>query len=224
MARKAWSSSTALARLDKALESFLDRLDRVVGKNNYVLVLSADHGVTGKGEVGVQVIAVDNMETLLDKIEQTAARPHTSEKALKDDIVAVLKTAPFVADAYTEERLEAPSNDPYVRLYRNMLRPGFTTDFPLWSNKDRPHHPARYHILVRFKENFMPDEATAVHGSPYTRDRLVPIIFYGADIRAGSATTGGRTVDVAPTLAAVAGIAAPKNLDGHVLTAVLAHD
>ena len=211
-----------LVRLDHALDTFLDRLDRVVGKGNYVLVLSADHGVVSLGEPGVRQVTNPQMEALLDKIEAVASKPHSSDQATQDDIVATLKIADFVTDAYTEERLKAPTNDPYVRLYKNMLRPGFTTDFPLWSNKDRPHHPARYHIIVRFKENMINNAATAVHGSPYAADRLVPIIFYGSGIRVGEQTDGARTVDVAPTLAAAAGIAMPKDLDGRVLSDVLA--
>ena len=211
-----------LMRLDRAMGAFLDRLDHMVGKGNYVLAFSADHGVTSRGEPGVRQVSARQIDALLDRVESVAKKPHESDAALQTDIVATLKSADFVADAYTEPRLMARSDDPYVGLYRNMLRPGYTTDFPLWSSKPRPYHPARYHIIVRFKENTITDLATAIHGSPYAKDRLVPIIFYGAGIRRGSAATGARTVDVAPTLAAAAGIAAPKNLDGRALSGALA--
>ena len=62
---------------------------------------------------------------------------------------------------------------------KRSFRPGRVTDFPLWTNKPRLHHPARYGIFVQFKEGLIFDHARSVHGSPYAYDRLVPVIFYG---------------------------------------------
>jgi predicted AlkP superfamily pyrophosphatase or phosphodiesterase len=212
-----------LKRLDRSLGKFLERLDAAIGKGSYVLAFSADHGVIDPTDPGVKgrIVKTAELEALLDKVEEVATKDYPSEQALKQQIVATLKDADFVADAYTEERLMQPSADPFIRLYANVMRRGLTTDFPLWTNKDRPHHPARYNIIVRFKENAVIDAAVAVHGSPYAQDRLVPIIFSGAGIRHGEETVGARTVDVAPTLATAAGIPVPKGLDGHAIAAAL---
>jgi arylsulfatase A-like enzyme len=212
-----------LKRLDRALGEFLDHLDASVGKGRYVLAFSADHGVVDPTDPGVngRVVKSAEIEAVLDQVEQASTQGPLTEEALKQKIVAILKNADFIADAYTEERLKQPSNDPFLRLYANVARHGLTTDFPLWTSKERPHHPARYNIIVRFKENAVIDAAAAVHGSPYAQDRLVPIIFAGAGIRHGELTAGARTVDVAPTLAAAAGIATPKELDGHAIGAAL---
>ncbi len=208
-----------LMRLDRELGEFLEHLDTTVGHGKYVLAFSADHGVVDLTDTGghVQQVTTAEIEALLDRVEVAATAKYDSEEALEKSIVGTLKAAPFVADAYTEERLLHSSNDPYVRLFRNSTKPGFTTDFPLWTKKSRLYHPARYHIVARFKENMIIDAAIAVHGSPYAQDRLVPIIFYGAGINHGERQVGGRTVDVAPTLAAAADIAAPAELDGIVL-------
>jgi hypothetical protein len=212
-----------LKRLDRALGEFLDHLDASVGKGRYVLALSADHGVVDPTDPGVKgrVVKTAEIEAVLGQVERAATQDSLTEDALKQKIVAILKNAEFIADAYTEERLKQPSTDPYVRLYANASRHGLTTDFPLWTRKERPHHPARYNIIVRFKENTVIDAAPAVHGSSYAQDRLVPIIFAGAGIRHGEESTGARTVDVAPTLAAAAGIPTPKGLDGHAIAAAL---
>jgi hypothetical protein len=87
----------------------------------------------------------------------------------------------------------------------------------LWSDKPRPFHPARYGIFVIFKEGMIFDAAKSVHGSPYAADRLVPVIFYGAGVPRRTLAAGARTVDVAPTLAGLAGIRTPPRLDGHPL-------
>jgi predicted AlkP superfamily pyrophosphatase or phosphodiesterase len=212
-----------LKRLDRALGGFLDHLDAVVGKGRYVLAFSADHGVVDATDPGVngRIVKTAEIEGVLDQIEQAASHEILSQGALEQRTVEILKKADFIADAYTEERLSQTSTDPFIRLYANVMRHGLTTDFPLWTRKERAFHPARYNIIVRFKENTVIDAAAAVHGSPYAQDRLVPIIFAGAGIRHGEDTRGARTVDVAPTLAAAAGIAAPKGLDGHAVNAAL---
>ena len=66
-------------------------------------------------------------------------------------------------------------------MKRSFL-PGRIPNFPLWSNKPREFHPARYGIFVQFKQGMIFDYARSVHGSPYAYDRLVPVIFYGAGV------------------------------------------
>lgn len=215
-----------LVRLDRALGRFLRHLDATIGKDNYVLAFSADHGVADPPEAGGggRRIRSSEIEAVLDRVDAIAASATVSRDALIQTIVAELKRSDFIADAYPEAQLAASSEDPFVQLYQHSYRPGFTTDFPLWTERDRPHHPARYGILVRFKENMVFDAATGIHGSPYAAERLVPIIFYGMNIKAGNQDSGGRTVDVAPTLAAAAHIASPAGLDGAVLGNVLCSD
>jgi predicted AlkP superfamily pyrophosphatase or phosphodiesterase len=193
-----------LVRLDRALEAFLDHLDASVGRDHYVVALSADHGVAEPPESvpGGRRIATAEIDSLLDRVDRIVPRFRGSRDALADSIAAVLVRSNFVADAYTERRLSQPSTDPYVGLYQRAFRRGHTGDFPLWGAKPHEYHPARYGVFVRFKPDMIFDYAVAVHGSPYPADRDVPILFYGAGIHQGSRETGGRTVDVAPTLAA----------------------
>jgi arylsulfatase A-like enzyme len=60
-------------------------------------------------------------------------------------------------------------------------------------------------------------ETGSTHGSPYWYDRHVPLIFYGAGVEAGETAEPVLTVDVAPTLARMIGIAVPEGLDGRPL-------
>ena len=55
------------------------------------------------------------------------------------------------------------------------------------------------------------------HGTPYHYDRTVPMIFLGAGVEAGVSYGPAATVDLAPTLAALAGIQTPDDLDGRAL-------
>jgi len=213
-----------LMRLDTYLEEFLRHLDAVVGMGNYVVAFSADHGVSDVSEFadGHKVSMIE-IESLLDKVETLAAANASAPDALMSDQVAtLLKSAPFVADAYTKERLRQDSDDPFVRLYARVSRPEFTTNFPLWTDKPRNYHPARYGVIVRFKSGKLLDAAIGVHGLPYAPDRDVPVIFYGAGVRSGRRMTGARTIDVAPTLAKLGHIRPADSMDGHVLEFLIA--
>ena len=55
------------------------------------------------------------------------------------------------------------------------------------------------------------------HGSPYYYDRWVPLIVMGPGIEAGLVETPVRPLDLAPTLAGLAGVLFPDDLDGRPL-------
>jgi arylsulfatase A-like enzyme len=64
-----------------------------------------------------------------------------------------------------------------------------------------------------------PGQGVAGHGSPYDYDRRVPILFWWPGAAAEPIDRAIETVDIAPTLAAIAGVRTPR-LDGHCLTEV----
>jgi hypothetical protein len=62
-----------------------------------------------------------------------------------------------------------------------------------------------------------------MHGSPWSYDVEIPILFYGPPfIRAGSYAGAARQQDVAPTVAAVLGLPVPPSMSGRVLSEALA--
>jgi len=60
-------------------------------------------------------------------------------------------------------------------------------------------------------------DAVAGHGSPWDHDRQVPILFWWPQVTAETRDQPIETVDIAPTLAAVAGIEPPVPVDGRCL-------
>jgi predicted AlkP superfamily pyrophosphatase or phosphodiesterase len=80
-------------------------------------------------------------------------------------------------------------------------------------------------IIVAFKQYAtlgLPRSAgdnVAGHGSPWDYDRRVPILFWRNGIAAERRPEPIETVDIAPTLAAIVGIATPR-VDGRCLAAV----
>jgi len=55
------------------------------------------------------------------------------------------------------------------------------------------------------------------HGTPYSYDTHVPVIFYGPGIERGAVAEPVSVADIAPTLASVLGITPPSNASGRVL-------
>ncbi len=72
-------------------------------------------------------------------------------------------------------------------------------------------HPVENHLIS-------PERRGASHGSPYAYDARVPLIFLGEGITPGEYGGDVRTVDIAPTLATLLGVASPPDIDGTALS------
>lgn len=215
----------AMLRVDRALGTFLDFLDATVGKDAYVLAVAGDHGAPDAIEQlladgkSARRVSVEELDALLDDIDALARAHEGNEASLTAKIEALLEAQSYIADAVTDAEVMGlePTDNPAIELYRKTWISDRIPDFPLWTTvPNREHHPARYGIYVQFRENTYFDFATVVHGSVYAYDRTVPIFFMGGDVKPG-AVEGARTIDVAPTLANLAGIPVPARIDGKEL-------
>jgi predicted AlkP superfamily pyrophosphatase or phosphodiesterase len=218
-----------LYRLDQQLGLFFDYLDEAVGRDNYVIAVSADHGSINvveyeneQGRPGRRV-SEKEIQRVLDNIDRFVKTYDGPGDALPDRIARELERVDFIARAMTPEELSGTGPaDEILRAYRNSYIPGRNTTFPLWTNevlygKFSETHPANWGIIVEFAENTSLWTARANHGTSHWYDREVPIIFVGKAIKPGIATEPARTVDIAPTLADLAGVPFPNAVDGRVL-------
>jgi predicted AlkP superfamily pyrophosphatase or phosphodiesterase len=222
-------------RLDVYLGSFFAFLDSAVGANQYVVALSSDHGVLPLPEelrdqgmdagrinsdtleaaikrIGAAVAAEIKCSTnvvltssdgvILDYAEARAGGHN--EPRLRSTVSRRLKQLPFIADAYTREEIGSVTNDarPFIHLYRNNYFPDRSPD-----------------IMLRFKEYWIISNEPhgTTHGTSYDYDRHIPLIFYGAGVKAGLDTLRAASVDVAPTLSELLGITQPADIDGRSL-------
>ena len=77
-------------------------------------------------------------------------------------------------------------------------------------------------LTVVFKPGYyVATTRSATHGMPYDLDAKIPVLFLGPGIKAGRYPAPIRSVDVAPTLAALAQVVPIERVDGRVLTQVL---
>ena len=221
-----------LQTLDRALGLFFDHLDSL--HIPYVVVLTADHGAPDAPErAGPPASRIDGRRVIIDLnryLQKTlalgyepivgddprqlsinlASEDPAARAKVRDLAVAWLNGRPEVSHAFSAEEIIAaapPKGKPMTEL---TLAERFHESF----DPDRSGD-----IQVAFVEGATvgipqgPGDNIGGHGSPWDYDRRVPILFWWPGV---TAKAGGRpieTVDIAPTLAAVAGIPAPP-VDG----------
>ena len=218
-----------LYRLDQHLGSLLDLLDELVGEDKYIIAISSDHGSPNipeyemaQGRPGRRISQQD-IQDVLDDIDGFVNQYEGSDEDLTDQIAQRLERVDFIARAMTPAELGGTGPaDEILRAFRNSYIPGRNTPYPLWTQEViygivGANHPANWGIQVEYVENAQFWTARSTHGSSYRYDREVPIIFMGHGVKPGIDTGPARTIDVAPTLAILAGISIPSFVDGSEL-------
>lgn len=212
-----------LLRLDKALGNFFSQLDEKIGKDNYVVAFSSDHGfpeipeqTLEKGQWAKRITDKE-IEAVMDEVKQVVALEKNPTLRV-NKVIALLKEKDFVADVYSPHQLNdtKKSNDPYLELYKRSHTPNRVPRLPFFSLQNAQSPIAELGIMVRLKDNAIIDLDVAIHGSPYDHDRFVPLIFMGAGIKPGHSSEKVCTADVAPTLANMARLKKPPT-DGRVI-------
>ncbi len=225
-----------LLQLDRLLEAFFRDLDRMVGKDRYVAVLTADHGFmpapeyakslgrnAGRQNVPQTLAAVNAALTqkfgepklarafsasgvLLDG--GVIAQKGLDRRAIEEETRRVLRAEPGIAAAFTRSELENPASLPADTPFLAQVR-------KTW-NRERSadvQMVVREYWLFESRRTF-----AATHGSPYAPDYTVPILFYGPHWFApGRIDATVEVVDIAPTLARLLQVAVPAASEGKQL-------
>jgi predicted AlkP superfamily pyrophosphatase or phosphodiesterase len=238
---QSWEVQDLYVRLDKDLGELLKHLDEKVGAGNYVVALSADHGVVPTPESMAQTGADAgelHIPDVQQKIEDTlkpfgytapaVARVASAdvyfapgiydklktEPATLSAVVAAILGVPGVADVYRAEELtDRPATNSPIRIAES------NSFFPARSG-DLVIVPKPYWLGVSSPSGKARDYGTG-HGTPYYYDQRVPILLMGSGIQKGEYFGTVTPADIAPTLAALCGITLSTH-DGRVLSEALA--
>ena len=219
-----------LVQLDAALSDLLGDLDRSIGRDGYVVALSADHGVSPIPEqaVGDGVEAGRTNSDLSTELEQWLSgrqgpgphiaalngndlyfRPGVYDRLRRQPdelaaLVSVIKTSPGMWRVYRGDTIQdGDLSDPVTRAVRLSYYEGRSGDL----------------ILVP-RPFWIGQGIAATHGSPYGYDTKVPLVLFGAGVTAGRFGAAATPADIAPTLASLVGVALP-DVDGRVLSEAL---
>ena len=218
---------------DRILAGLLKYLDGRLGKDGYWLALSADHGVA---------------PTLAQARDPQLARldaRNIDSKALRAAIEAAL-TARWGAGAWLADAEELFFNRSTLREKNVTLEdatrvageaaaavPGVLGYVSPSSSKASAQTAEAYRLSYfpgRSPDlNIVPEPFALVdeegrgtsHGTPYTYDTQVPLIFYGAAFVPGDYYQRASPTDLAPTLAAALKIHPPALATGRVLSEAL---
>ena len=238
---QSWEVQDMYVRLDKDLGELLKHLDDKVGVGNYVVALSADHGVVPTPESMSQTGADAgelHIPEVQQKIEDTlkafgytapaVARIASAdvyfspgiydklkaEPAALSAVLEAIRAVPGVADVYRAEELtDRPAT-------KSPIRTAESNSFFAGRSGDLIIVPKPYWLGVSSPVGKARDYGTG-HGTPYYYDQRVPILLMGWGIQKGKYFGAVTPADIAPTLAALCGITLSTH-DGRVLGEALA--
>ncbi|RED97487.1 putative AlkP superfamily pyrophosphatase or phosphodiesterase [Marinoscillum furvescens DSM 4134] len=211
-------------RLDQDLAELLNELDEQVGKGEYLVFLTADHGVVAnpqflldynlpggyfsaktveqelkeavKSKYGQNfVLDFSNTQVFLDRPEISAAGLDLRE--VQEFVVEVLMESSFIAEAFPAYDLQ---HYDYEDPLRKLLFNGY--------NRQRSGD-----VLLVMNPGYLSDDygtKGTSHGSGFTYDTHVPLLFFGKGVKAGSTVSPTYITDIAPTLAMLLNISMPN--------------
>jgi predicted AlkP superfamily pyrophosphatase or phosphodiesterase len=221
-----------LLRLDVTIGALLDTLDTLVGRDRYVVAVTADHGVAPVPEQALTAssLAGRYTSTQVRTAIETALVPFFGEGPhittisganvyLTPGTLERVLTTPGARAAVQKAILAVPGVG--TSYWADELASTTATDDPLL-RLARASYVAEHSgdVMVNTAPNWLATTTVSTHGSPWDYDRKVPIIFAGAGIQPGTYLVPASPTDIAPTLAHLVGITLPQT-DGRVLTNAL---
>jgi len=225
-------------RLDADFERLLNELDKKVGPGNYLLFVTSDHGggetpshmktlripagvyEESKAEAVLEGVLARELGVAADYIHEVANQQiwlnweameslELDPNDVADVIIDFLQQQPGVFDAMTiEQMLMMPSDYPYAPEIRRGINNKRSGDMlynlePGWHSDDQ-----------------LFGTGGAAHGSPYSYDTHVPLLWFGTQVPRGTTHAPVSVTDIAPTLAAMLRIMEPNASTGKVIEAL----
>lgn len=220
-------------RLDQTIADFLVYLDKTVGKNNYLLFLTADHAGAENvnylkdNKYNVKSINPSDIRSGLKKYsnetfgadlllnysdfnlffnKETIKSKGLELAKVKQSFKEYLMTQDYVKRVYTEEEILSNSGNDY---FLNSISNGYDAT----QNGD---------LVILDKPGYIEYHGTGTsHGTPYSYDTHVPMIFYGWKIQKGETSDRKVITQIAPTLAQKIKIPFPNGTRSTVLLEIL---
>ncbi|RRO25173.1 alkaline phosphatase PafA [Flavobacteriaceae bacterium 14752] len=217
-------------RLDQNIADLLNYLDENVGKNNYTLFLTSDHGaVHVPNYLKGKKIPAGYFET--EKL-QNAVKDFVEDQYKSSKLIEGFSGQHIFFDYDELEDHDVEADDLQEALYYFLLQYDkidrvYTRDMiensssstAFSRNVANGFHPKRSGDVIYILEpaviSYPPKGST--HGSYMSYDTQAPLLFYGHGIKKGQSYQSYYIKDIAPTLAALLGIAQPNGTTGKVI-------
>ena len=215
-------------RLDKEIERLLNYFDKNIGKDEYTLFLSADHGVTNvpgflkDNKIPVNyfnsnkwkkyiddyiinlfgtskiIMDISNQQIFLDS--ELISDLKLDFDLVKEKLINKMQAYPGIDEVYSSEQILNIKNDHFITLIRNGFNKNLSGD-----------------IIYTMMPNWTYYRKGSTHGTRFNHDTHVPLLLYGNGIKKGSTNRKTDVIDIAPTIASVLGINSPNASTGKVI-------
>jgi hypothetical protein len=227
-----WEMQDHLLRLDKALGELIAAAEKAAGgKQNLLVVLSADHGGANipeewaaQGLDGVRVSPVLLQKALNEDLENRFGAPNLVAAIEEVDVYLDWKALePKKLELAAVRRAAAQWLSKQPDLQLAISRDDLDARGELFglAQKLRHHfHPDRGGDVLMVLKPFHVLESEprgTSHGAPWAYDAEVPLFFFGRGVKSGLFAAKPLTVDVAATTAALMEMGAPAMCEGEVL-------
>lgn len=218
-----------IVRLDRVLGAFLDTLFTLRDSNEVVIALTADHGgglipelhgglrvdVSGAFNAAKAQVRAAGGDTTAVDIESGAFFVDPAKLGpnrltvgqVTEAFIAAVTAVPGVlrADRFADFARRDPAQDKLARRWLQMF----------------PDDMLPTAVVTLREGNIYNYPIVATHGSFHDYDSHVPMVFYGPAFKPGRYPGFVRTVDIAPTLAAVLRVKPTEPVDGRILTEII---
>jgi hypothetical protein len=221
-------------RTDLALGDLLEAIDQQVGLSRTLVVVTADHGVApvpeqmnawrmpgGRFSRGELVNAASAaLQKAFGKGEWLEGRAG-SALYLNRELIEKKKLDPAAVQWVVARGIEAVP--PTWRAYtRQQLLEGRVPPDP-WSRRVLLsfHRERSGDVEILLEPYWMSSKAGTTHGTPYSYDTHIPLMFMGPGIRPGVYHDTVVLNDLAPTLTTMLGVETPSGSSGRALSEIL---
>ena len=227
-----------ILRLDRSLGRFFDSLFVMRDQRRIVVAFTGDHGMAPYPNLKSTIYPNHDAKRVTVRPQFSAFRTRLaalgvdSTAVVMDEAEVVLvNPAAFAARHVNADSAIASFGDD-ARRVDGVLRADLMTALARadtvkdtiarrWLHMFPPNGAVRLVVTLTPYSYWTYSGTIATHGSPHDYDANVPVVFYGAGVAKGRFPGFVRVVDMAPTLAAIAGVKPLERLDGHVLKEAL---
>jgi len=235
-----WQIQDELVRLDKDLRELFTHLDEKVGRGNYVVALTGDHGVAPipvdmeKTGFDAGVLSLADLQNRIEQAMQpfnfgkpVIAKIAGNEVYFSPEIYGQLRHNPAAMKALLDATLSMPG---VAEVYRaEELGGGFKTVSDTRTAAELSYYASRSGDMFVLQQPYWLTDGSASgkkrytgtgHGTPYYYDQRVPILLMGYGIQPGEYLESATPADIAPTLGALTAVTLSTH-DGRVLREAL---
>jgi arylsulfatase A-like enzyme len=222
-------------RTDQVLGKLFQFLDSKVGMDNVLVVFTADHGVAPVPEVN-QARKMPGGRMTPRIVRDTVQAELTKKYGAGDWISSPSEHSLYLnLDLIREKKLDraevnaaaaaAAFTIPHVfRVYtREQLMNGYAMEDQVGRRVANGFYQRRgADVYVLLEPYWIYSARGTTHGTAFSYDAHVPVIFMGPGIKAGRFDEKITVNDIAPTLATLLGIETPSGSVGRVLAEIFA--